>query len=72
MMNQYATMEELTRQDAIRVAYERTISEGRKFVVRVDNKKYFVVPLYEEGAEGKYHDAGYASLGALVEESLFE
>jgi hypothetical protein len=63
-------IEERTELDAIRVAAERTEEQGRKFVVRKAEGKFFVVPLYEAGREGDRHDAGYACLGVLVEESL--
>ena len=56
--------------DAIRVALERTESEGRKFVARKAEGKFFVVPLFEDGREGDKHDAGYATVGVLVEASL--
>lgn len=64
------TMTPLVRQDAIRYAKERTEREGRKYVAREDFGKFFVVPLYEAGKEGKQYDAGYEAVGVLVKESL--
>jgi hypothetical protein len=61
---------DLTRMDAIRYAKERTEREGRKYVAREDNGKFFVVPLYKAGLEGYRHDAGYAAIGSLVDERL--
>jgi hypothetical protein len=46
-----------------------TVSTGRKHVVREDYGRYFVVPLYEVGYENVRHDAGYAGMGILVQES---
>jgi len=63
-------MTQLTKLDAIRYAKELTDRDGRKYVVREDDGKFYVVPLYELGREGLTRDAGYATLGLLVKESL--
>ena len=69
-MVDFSTMTERTRQDAIRVARERTEREGRKYVAREDYGKFYVVPLYEAGQEGRRFDAGYEAIGTVVKESL--
>jgi hypothetical protein len=70
-MEKFASPKELTRQDAIRVALEETERTKRKHVARVNSMgKFFVVPLFQLDREGFEHDAGYASLGPLVEESM--
>jgi hypothetical protein len=63
-------MTERTRLDAIRVAKERTEREGRKYVAREDYGRFYVVPLYEVGQEGRRFDAGYEAIGMVVKESL--
>ena len=69
-MPDFSTMTERTRQDAIRVAKERTERKGRKYVARDDYGKFYVVPLYERGQEGRRFDAGYEAIGVVVKESL--
>lgn len=68
-MKSFLTPVELTKLDAIRYAKEQTERNGRKFVVRTDGVKFFVVPLYEDGREENKVDAGYEAVGSLVEES---
>jgi len=70
MLTDFNTMTERTRQDAIRVAKERTDREGRKYVAREDYGKFYVVPLYETGQEGRRFDPGYEAIGTMVKESL--
>ncbi len=64
----------MTKQQAFEQAAKLTLETKRKHVVRnagfSDAPDYFACPLYELGAEGYRHDAGYAGLGTLVEESL--
>lgn len=61
---------EPTLQDCLVEARNLTATTGRKHVVRTDRGRYFVVPLYAPGQEGYKHDAGFTSIGQLVEESM--
>lgn len=56
-------------EDSLEEARRLTTENGRKHVVRTNSGRYYVVPLYAPGAEGSRPDAGFASIGQLVEES---
>lgn len=62
------------REEALAEARRLNRLTHRKHVVRNEGftraGPYFVCPLFEEGREGYAVDAGYAALGAIVQESL--
>ena len=65
-----AERQEPSLEESLEEARRLTKERGRKHVVRTSSGRYYVVPLYAPGAEGLHHDAGFTSIGHLVEESL--
>jgi hypothetical protein len=65
-----AERKEPSLEESLDEARRLTSETGRKHVVRTSSGRYFAVPLYAPGAEGRRHDAGFTSIGQLVEESL--